>query len=283
MNDIEATIAALKPDVATPGDAARSLAEQRLDELIRTHHIPGERTTLRRHSRLVFAVCAALVLMTGVAVAAGPRIASELRIFDEPAKTPTSKAGQDRAEMWTDILDTAPEGSGLGVAEPGRSRVLLKEDVDGFSIEIVATPTSTSRICVQSIIKHPSWPSPGGGGGCIEGFAEHWPLRTMVQSGGLGRPIVFGMTPDGVSKVMMVTSAGQIEALLGDHAYLWVGKPGERLTGIVVEMTDGTQLRQMLPKPLPPHKTECKVAVGTELVSCAQYAREAQQRRNARP
>jgi hypothetical protein len=84
----------------------------------------------------------------------------------------------------------------------------------------------------------------------VTSFRETWLTDTMARSSLDGRPMVYGITPDGVEGVDLVLASGEtVSAHMGRNSYFWLGQPRERATEIAARLEDGETRTRSIPTP----------------------------------
>lgn len=242
-------------------DAIWSQAMVRIDGATGMPSVPGARSARRgwRGLRVAVVTAAACVVLTGLAAAAAPDLASRLlglrgpeldrmEVFQEPVAQDEVPAWALRQlEQLTEDVPGVPKANLAGsMVGTKQVRLLLDGEMAGVRIGMWGTPTSTSRACYVWLSGRAGQPFParGGGGTCI-GFRDGWPLSESDSFDGPNW-FVMGGAADGVVAVRLTLEDGtKADALMGNNAFAWIGRDHDPLpVAIEVERVDGTFVRR---------------------------------------
>ena len=262
--DIDRELATLLGERDTPEAAARGrgVALQRLEaeaaggrpartRSARTNRARGPRRGMRR-TRVLIGVGLAVLLVSGVAVAANTELADRILGSTEPAAERIELIRTDprptmtraeliehfRASIVRDQMGASLSGElSAPLVQDERTRISARRTADGSVYvvhhEFMSWDADTPK----------SWRLRGG---AVVGFEDGWPLVLNTSRDSERGTVSYGLVADGVDSVRFIVDGQVHEALMGDGAFLWRYPAGAEPTGIEVMLTDGTVVRRSM-------------------------------------
>ena len=241
-------------------DATIDPFDQLRSELLRATTRDVTRTRKRAHvMRLATVTLAALLLLTGLAVAASDHVStvlhgvssSVLDVFHGSSTNNPSAVSVKLVQSMATSANALPMEPNGGPVMGVNGKVLLKRTINGTRVEITAFRRADSRgaamTCYSVIVDGPRG---GGQASCTNEFDPGLPIifgRSVQSDGHAKRSFMAGITADDVVLVELRDTHGWHAAAMGDHAFWWEDRFAAAAPVMVrVTLTDGTTIERPL-------------------------------------
>lgn len=248
QHEIDQAVGALLGGRDTTADAARgrARAQQRLGEAIAgTRRASRQRVRIARPRHAVALACAVL-LVSGVAVAATTEFAARILGSTEP---PAKRIGAIRDDPRPDLTQEqiVEQFHGAFVQEQVGDRLSLELSeplVQDEHARLSARRTAEGAVCMELfelgtyVADEPaSWHL---GSASCGAFADGWPVMDVIGGDGMTGSISYGLVADGVAQVRFVVDGTPRDAQMGTSSFLWRTPDGVEPTAIEAVLDDGT-------------------------------------------
>jgi hypothetical protein len=238
-------------DTPTNADRGRAIAEQRLDQAI-ARRAPRLRRRRLARPPLAIAFAAALVLVSGVAVAATTDWADRILGSTGAAADRIEVVREDpRPDMTQDELMEMFRRSSvrehIGDRLDGELSAPLVQDARA---RLSARRTANGDVCTALYLYmsySPDEPASWRPGAASCGtFRDGWPLMEGIGARNEVGTMSYGLVADGVAQVRFLVDGKTLDATMGEGAFLWRHPDGAKPTDIEAVLDDGTVVRQDL-------------------------------------